>query len=219
MHVELPKAKKFREFGGEYVMIVISIVTALALEHGVQTYHHRHLAQEASERIEAELRENQRHVESVLKHNQDMQKRVEKLREGLLDDIRKGVPEKAALERMMAADPRALSLSIQAPTLRHEAWDVAVANQAAGFIPSEKLERYAALYAHMRDVEGISNGTGNRFVDNAEMVALFSDLEIGEARARDLLRVLQQMAMSYGGTDSNLINLRDDFAKGFEPGR
>ena len=36
MHFEVPKAKKFKEFGGEYVMIVISILTALALEAAVE---------------------------------------------------------------------------------------------------------------------------------------------------------------------------------------
>ena len=70
MHVELPKAKKFKEFGGEYVMIVISIITALGLEHAVQSYHHRHLAHEASVRIEAELRSNLAELDDAITHNE-----------------------------------------------------------------------------------------------------------------------------------------------------
>jgi hypothetical protein len=48
MHFEVPKAKSFKEFGGEYLMIVISIATALALEHSVQTWHRRHMAEQAA---------------------------------------------------------------------------------------------------------------------------------------------------------------------------
>jgi len=39
MHVEVPKSHSFKEFAGEYVMIVVSILTALALENGVHRYH------------------------------------------------------------------------------------------------------------------------------------------------------------------------------------
>ena len=70
MHFEVPKSKKLKEFGGEYVMIVISILTALALEHAVQTIHHKHLAHEAADKIEAELRLNAKDVQTVLAHNE-----------------------------------------------------------------------------------------------------------------------------------------------------
>ena len=69
MHFEVPKASSFKEFGGEYLMIVISIITALALEHGVQTLHHRHLAHEAGTRIDAEIQANVRELDQVLTHN------------------------------------------------------------------------------------------------------------------------------------------------------
>ena len=49
MHFEVPKSKSLREFGGEYLMIVISIATALGIEHMVQTVHHRHKAEEAAQ--------------------------------------------------------------------------------------------------------------------------------------------------------------------------
>ncbi|MGZ5201316.1 MAG: hypothetical protein ACXWC4_16230 [Telluria sp.] len=217
MHVEMPKAKKFKEFGGEYVMIVISIITALGLEHAVQTYHHRQLAHEATERIEAELRDNAKGIASSLSHNEALQKRVAKLRSAFLEDLKRGTPEQVAIEHMLAQDKVALDLAVHSPTLRHEAWDVAVANQAASWIEPARLERYAALYAHMRDVDAISNGAANRFFDGPQMVNIFSDLEFGKGQARDLLRLLKQMETAYGSADGNLINLRDDLAEGFAP--
>jgi hypothetical protein len=196
-------------------MIVVSIVTALGLEHAVQTYHHRHLAHDASERIEAELRTNQKEIQSVLKHNQEMQRRTEKVRVAFLEEVKRGTPQQAAIDHLLAQDKDALGLSIHSPTLRHEAWDVAVANQAASWIDPAKLERYAALYAHMRDVDAISNGGANRFIDGPQMVNMFSDIQLGKAQARDVLRTLTQMVTSYGAADGNLEHLRDDLEQGF----
>jgi len=87
MHFEVPKAKTFKEFGGEYLMIVISILTALALEHAVQTWHHRHLAHEASEKMQIELKQNIRDVKEVLAFNEPKRKALEQAREQMLAAI------------------------------------------------------------------------------------------------------------------------------------
>jgi hypothetical protein len=217
MHVELPKAKKWKEFSGEYVMIVISIVTALGLEHAVQTYHHRHQAHQASDRIEAELRANLKEIEGTLKTNEERKARIAKMRVALRDDLRRGTPDKDAIEHTLKAEPHSLQIGIKSPTLRHEAWDVAVANQAASFIEPDKLERYASLYAEMRDVERISSGSGNKFFDGPQLVTVLTDLDLGKASARDMLITLQQIEWSYGGADGNLQNVRDHLAKTFAP--
>lgn len=219
MHVEVPKAKKWKEFGSEYLMIVVSIVTALGLEHAVTSYHHRHLAHDATERIEVELRANAKDIDEVLDHNRDMQKRVERLRVAFLDDLRSGTPEQVAINRMLAQDKNALELAVQTPTLQHEAWDVAVANQAASYIEPARLERYAAVYAHMRDVSAIENGAGNKFFNGPQMINVFADVQLGKAQARDLLGLLGQMVSAYGSADGNLMNLQKDLAKGFGPAK
>jgi hypothetical protein len=99
--------------------------------------------------------------------------------------------------------------------LRHEAWDVAVANQAASFIEPQQLQRYAALYAQMRDVDALAKGGGNRLYDGPGLINLFSDLELGRAAARDVARVMRQVESAYASTDSNLVELRKDLAKAF----
>lgn len=217
MHVEVPKAKKWKEFSSEYLMIVVSIVTALLLEHLVTNYHHRHLAHEATERIEAELRANQQDIDASLAHNEEMQQRLKKTTVAFLDDLKRGTADQVAIDRLMARDVKALDLSISSPSMQHEAWDVAVANQAATWIEPAKMEGYAALYGHMRDVDAISNGAGNKFVDGAQMVNVFADVQLGKAQARELLHVLNQMIVAYGAVDGNLATLRDDFAKRLAP--
>jgi hypothetical protein len=127
MHVELPKAKKFKEFSGEYVMIVISIVTALGLEHAVQSYHHRHQAHEAAARIEAELRVNLAELDNSIAHNEKEEKTSEALRRGFVEELRSGASDKTAIEHLLEKHRNEISLSVRVPTLRREAWDVAVA--------------------------------------------------------------------------------------------
>jgi hypothetical protein len=107
-------------------------------------------------------------------------------------------------------------LSVLAPTLRYEAWDVAVANQAASWIEPEQLEGYAALYAHIREYRAISNGSGNKFLDGPQFVNVFADLELGRASAQDVMRILSQIENAYSAEDGNQVGLRDDIAKGLK---
>jgi uncharacterized protein YbcI len=217
MHVELPKAKKFKEFGGEYVMIVISIITALGLEHAVQSYHHRHLAHEATARIEAELRTNLSALDDTIAHNKKEEKKTRALRVAFVEELRAGTPEKAAIDHLFEKKgENGVSLSVLVPTLRHEAWDVAVANQAASWIEPEQLEGYAALYAHIRDIGAISNGSGNKFLNGPQFVNLFADLQIGRANAQDVLRILNQIEHAYDAENGNQEGLRDDIGKRFK---
>ena len=99
MHFEVPKSKKLKEFGGEYVMIVISILTALALEHTFQAIDHRQLAHEASEKIEAELRANAKEINDVLAHNEHDLAQVKRVRAELLKGIQDKVPDEALMAR------------------------------------------------------------------------------------------------------------------------
>jgi hypothetical protein len=214
MHVELPKTKlhSFREFAGEYAMIVVSIITALGLEHAVQSWHHRHVAHEATVRIETELRQNLKELETVLAHNRAEQAKTAKVFHGFLDELRRGVPEKEAIAHLME-QKNFLALSIHSPTLRREAWDVAVASQAASWMEPELLERYAGIYAHMRDNQAIENGSANKFYDGAQMINVATDVQLGRASAQDIARVLNQMLNAYGSFDGNLELLRADMTK------
>ena len=206
MHFEVPKSKKLKEFGGEYVMIVISILTALALEHAVQAIHHKQLAHEASEKIEAELRLNAKDVREVLAHNETDLKEIKRVRAELLQGIRDKVADDALMARFKSDWKGGLVLSITVPTLRHEAWDAAVANQAVTWIPDEQLQRYVTAYADIRDVQMLSTG-GTSFIDGPRMMDTMSALETGRATPQQMLGALAQVRSAYGSIDGNLQGL------------
>lgn len=214
MHFEVPKSKKLREFGGEYVMIVISILTALALEHAVQTVHHRELAHEASERIEAELRLNAKDVRDVLESNERALKETQRVRAELLKGIQDKVSDAELMAHFKSDWKVGLSLSIKVPTLRHEAWDAAVANQAVTWMPDAQLQRYVTAYADMRDVQALVLSGGSNFIDGPRMMDTLSDLDTGVATPHQMLKTLSQLRSAYGSVDGNLQNLLKSLPKG-----
>jgi hypothetical protein len=213
MHFEVPKSKKLKEFGGEYVMIVISILTALALEHAVQTIHHKHLAHEAAEKIEAELRLNAKDLQTVLAHNESDLKEVKRVRAELLQGIRDKVADDVLMARFKTDWKEGITLGIQVPTLRHEAWDAAVANQAVTWMQDEQLQRYVTAYANMRDVQTLTGAGSANFLDGPRMMDMLSDLETGIATPHQMLKTLTQIRSAYGSIDGNLDGLLKSLPK------
>jgi hypothetical protein len=211
MHFEVPKAHTFKEFGGEYLMIVISIITALALEHGVQTLHHRHLAHEASVRIDAEMQANVRELDAVLAHNAAELTKLDAVRKQLLDGIQAKTGSQALLDQLELKNK--LGLSVLTPALRREAWEVAVASQAVSWMTQQDLERYSSVYAGMRDIQAISASGSNNFLNGAAMLDTMSNLRMGDGDPKAIYRMLTQMVSAYGSIDGNLKTLRNELVK------
>jgi hypothetical protein len=214
MHFEVPKAKSFKAFAGEYVMIVVSILTALALEHGAQRLHHSHVAHEAAANLDLEINANIAEIRSVIKHNSEQIAILDAMKTVLLAEIKAGATDRDAIRHTMERTASQFRLSIQSPTLQREAWDVAVANQAVSYMPASLLQRYARLYAAMRDTQTILvNGTGS-FMSLPQFRDTFSDLEMQDGNARSLYRMLGQINASYGSSVGNLKALEKQLVEG-----
>ena len=213
MHFEVPKSKKLKEFGGEYVMIVISILTALALEHTVQSIHHKHLAHEAAEKIEAELRLNVKDLQDVLARNESDLKEIKRVRAELLQGIHDRAPNDVLMARFKTDWKDGLTLGIKLPTLRHEAWDAAIANQAVTWMPDEQLQRYVTAYADIRDIQALTTVGNATFIDGPRLMDTLSDLETGTATPHQMLKTLTQLRSAYSSVDGNLQGLLKSLPK------
>ncbi len=213
MHFEVPKAKTFKEFGGEYLMIVVSILTALALEHGAQTLHHNHVAHQASERIEAELGANLADLKTVIEHNRVETARLRELGKVLREGVRAKVDDEALMKTFYGKSRGVMELAIHSPTFQREAWDVAVANQAISWMSAPTQARYAAAYASMRDVQAASNGGMVRFLDGAFLQDVSSNLQMGLSNPREVYRLINQISAAYDSVNGNLIILQRDLEK------
>ena len=200
-----PQTKRFKVFAGEYVMIVVSIVTALALENGVRYLHQAREAQEAARNLDAEIALNLAEVHTEVLENEAEIKRLKHLREVLLKDILAGVSDKEALKHVMLEAKMQFNVSFSAPTLQREAWDVAVANQALSFMPQDQLQRYAKVYSRMRDMQTGFQSMTNSFADLPQLSDTMSNLELKEISPQALYRTFTQMSFVH---ESNLNNMR-----------
>lgn len=210
MHFEVPKASSFKEFAGEYLMIVISILTALALEQGAQALHHRSVAHEAGANIDAEIRANIDAIKLARTHNKAGETKMAAIRNALLADIRSGVPDDILKKRLLNEYKDGFTLSIRTPTLRREAWEVAVANQAVSWMPAAASKRYSVIYAAMRDVQSNSTAGNSSFMDAPRVMDTMSNTQMGTADPREVYRMLNQIISSYQGINSNLAELQSD---------
>lgn len=213
MHVEVPKSHSFKEFAGEYVMIVVSIITALALENGVHRYHQNHKAHEAARNIEAELVANLAELRSTIKQNQAQIVTTKKMKDILLTEIKAGTADKEAVRRAVQESGGTFGINMVTPSLQHEAWDVAVANQSLTTMPTERLKHYALQYALMRDTQQVLANRGTSFLDYTQVANTFSSFELGEIDARSVYRVLTQLNSTYDTTNRMLKGIEEQIVK------
>lgn len=202
-----PKARSFKTFAGEYVMIVLSIVTALALENGVRQFHQAREAREAARNLDAEISTNLAEMRSVIAHSDGEIKHLKRLQEVLLADIRAGVGDKEAIRHVMAESGDQFSVNIRTPSLQREAWDVAVANQALSFMPQDQLQRYARQYANMRDIQSALLGAGGAIIDRPQLSNVMSNLLMNDITARELYRALAQISFVHESNSKNMRTL------------
>ncbi|WP_154377709.1 hypothetical protein [Pseudoduganella rivuli] len=157
-----------KTFAAEYAMIVVSILTALALEHAATSWHRKHQAHEAEDRIKAEIAYNLAELRKNIARNELEIKKFSELRELMRDAIEQGDDktgqDKAAftaeLNRRHKEKTRGhFDLKVGTPVLRREAWEVAVASQAASWIDTAALQRYSSVYATQRDMTPFLNST------------------------------------------------------------
>jgi hypothetical protein len=207
MHFEVPKAKKFKEFGGEYVMIVISILTALALEQGLETLHHRHLAHEAANKMNVELRQTIKEVSAALEHNEKKRLALHQVRDQLLAGIRSKTSDAELMTRFNKEWAEMMRLDLDTPTLHREAWETAVANQALTWLPRESLENYAYAYGALRDMSTTAYSGALMFLDTPRLLDTFSKAQMGNANPQEIYQLASRMVAAYDNLDANLKSL------------
>jgi hypothetical protein len=150
MHVEplekLPRS--VREFLSHYAMIVLSILTALALEQVALRLEHRHEGARAQEEIEQEIASNHKAVQDSLAITQANAKAWDALLERTIADTHSGQGTNASRVATLV-DAQRLFLDALAP-LKTTAWDAAISDHSVNYLDHELLTRYSELYATQR---------------------------------------------------------------------
>jgi hypothetical protein len=196
MHLELPSTalKSFKDFLKHYLMIVLSILTALGLEAWIERVHHRHAAEVASEQIDAEIRANLAEVREALAKDTHQADVLTRLRDTLELDLKTKAPNQD-IDQLVLTQIHSFNfnLNLRWPTLRQEAWDVAVANQSASWIDSKRMYRYSAVYAAQRETAATLESNLRLVMDGPRMIDTMTDLRSGSLDPHELLHVVAQM--------------------------
>lgn len=154
MHLEPHNAPTtWAEFFKQYAMIVLSILTALALERTAVALHDRSAARESHTRIEAELAQDT----TELRHSQALNREsIAHAKTGLtaLVTVLKA-PQPDAAKVRMAVQSALTGLSFNTPSWQRQAWDSALADQSVNHLPAADVSRYRAIYATERDFADI----------------------------------------------------------------
>jgi hypothetical protein len=185
-------------------MIVISILTALGLEHLITSHHHVRAAEQAQRQIVAELRTNLEEVRSAREQNAERLKPLVALETSLKQDLQAGASKATINQHLLAQVKGHLYFGFILPTLRHEAWDVVVANQAATHIEAGALWRYSAAYASQRESMALANQSSSALLNGPRLFDAMTDLELQKADPLEVLRVLRQVSFSLSSTQINL---------------
>jgi len=179
MHLELPKIPldSLKDFFKHYLMIVLSILTALGLEAWIEHSHHDHAAAAAVAAMQAELRQNLKDTDEILEKNWATLNDLEKLDAALTADFANNAD--AATMNAHIHDLRdTFKLNLDSPNLPSTAWEVAVANQSATWIKAEELKKFSAAYAEQRNMGGWLQHMAAG-INVPEFVNFYSELQLG----------------------------------------
>jgi len=150
MHLEPSKKlpHSVREFLSHYAMIVLSILTALALEEAALSLQHRHEAARAKEEIEQEIASNHDRVLESLKATEDNARAWQVILDRTIAGIRDGSgTEDSRIQALRDSGPLFRDAT---PSLKSTAWDAAISDHSVNYLSHEDLSRYSELYAFQR---------------------------------------------------------------------
>ncbi|MFC5436436.1 hypothetical protein ACFPME_07690 [Rhodanobacter umsongensis] len=206
MHFEIPKLplRGFKDFAKHYLMIVLSILTALGLEAWIEHAHHARAAELASHQIEAELRANLDGAYHSYQGNQQRLVSLQQLDDTIAKDIRDGKTDAAINQRIQALKDQ-FKLSLDWPIFANQAWDVAVANQSATWMDRAALNEYSAAYSKQHDAASWMSQNSSLFLDAPRMATLRTRIDLGrEVDPIEFLSVLRQMIITSSETQFHL---------------
>jgi len=193
------EVRSVREFAREYVMIVVGILTALGLEHAVTNREHAKSAAESRERIVAELRSNLADLSDSRAENLRQLKPLVTLFTDLKSAVKAGESREQLADKIYEQAGH-LQFAFSVPSFRHEAWDVAVANQSATYINADALRRYSAAYATERDILNVNGSMGSNLLQGSRFYDVLLDVSMRRTDPTEFLKAISQAIATLNAT-------------------
>jgi hypothetical protein len=212
MQVEQPHhaPASLGEFARQYAMIVLSILTALALEHLAVSVQNRLAAAESRVRIESELARNLHDLQDAEAINKRSIADAKVLIRALIDQLKSGKPADDKLQGLLKPD--LVDFNIAMPPWQRSAWDGALADQSAGHLPATDLQRYAEIYAQAADSQSAAQiFVGGEWLTRAADVVL--DYRVGTLDVHGLARTVARFLLATQQIEANIEELSAKISK------
>lgn len=215
MHVEPPEGRleSAKDFLKHYGMIVLSILTALGLEQGLEAWHRHESGVEAAAQIQHELQANLDEVRHVLAYNEKRSGPLQARVQALSDAIAAGASRETLMETQVRPSLKEFALDFNLPNLEREAWERAVASHAAASIDDERLGKYSAAYAAQRDALPLAWQGFGMMLNGPRMLDAVEDAKLGTVAPVEYLHVLRQYATAVDVAQSSLYDLEASLAR------
>jgi len=195
MHVDVDKLPlaSFKDFAKHYLMIVLSILTALGLEAWIEHSHHNHAAERSRQRMDQELSSVLQSIQRAEEVNQKSLSNLKSLDAMVAGDLTSGLDTRDISKKILARK-NDYTLNTSWPSLTTNAWDVAVADQSIGWIDSANLQRYSAAYTAERTLNNWLLHDSTVLVDAPRLIDTVTELQLDHpVDPNTILRSLRQM--------------------------
>ena len=195
-------------------MIVLSILTALALERGVVALHDADAARSSRVRIEAEIaRDTARLVHCEQANAANVQTITGVLR-ALVAALKQGKVEQAGLAAILK--PALDHFDVFSPAWQHDAWDTAIADQSTSHMAASDLRRYAEIYTMARDLDStVQVMVGGDWLTHMAPVRI--DMALGMLDGRSLAGDLARFIVAIASIDRWQQDLHTLIVTGHDP--
>ncbi len=209
MHVEPPghAPQTLKDFLTHYLMIVVGILTAVGIEQGIEAAHHHHLAKQATQQIDEELRTNLQEARTTLAENKKRLAALKKVEDALVNDVLHHDTSVGTFRTRVDA----ISIGTVTPTLRRDAWEAAIASQALSYVEPARVRRYSEGYSAQRDVTQMMLSTFTLGNWPGQLQAAVVDAKLGKVDQAALLKALATYELALAATAENERELEEEF--------
>jgi len=200
----------FKDFAKHYMMIVLSILTALGLEAWIEHSHHSHAAERSRQRMDQELSRVLQDIQHAEQVDQTSLSNLKSFDAMVAGDLASGLDPRE-ITRKILARKKDYALKTNWPSLPTNAWDVAVADQSIGWIDTASLQRYSAAYTAERTLANWMLHDSNGLIDAPRLVDTLTDLDMDHpVDPYAFLRSLRQMELLLDNTITFLGNTAEE---------
>jgi hypothetical protein len=212
MHFDVPErlAHSAREFLGHYLMIVISILSALAAEQAVDYAYNVHKAHVFQVQVEVDLKRAREMVASAIQDNhRTVEAWLELLRRARALDG-SCTPANEPVYRGILKDA-VLGFRENTPIFPVSAWESAVSTGAVVYMGPQEVHRYSNAYVMQRFyATAMANALQGGIGTMSELSSRLSERQMDCGAVARLVNLRVRMLSV---AQSNLEELRDELAK------